>query len=131
MFKKQRLLIVTLFAAINKKLDIVIENMATRAQLDDALAQEDQDIKDAAARHEQQLKDIAAGFQEKLDALQAALDGGQDFSAELAALQTHHDELVAIAAAPVVPVPVATLPPGDPTPAEAPPVESPPAEPTQ
>lgn len=75
--------------------------MATRAQLDAALDQEKQDITDAIARHEQSLKDALAAQQAALDALQAKLDAQEDFSAELATLQTTHEQLQSLAATPI------------------------------
>lgn len=75
--------------------------MPTRDELDKALEHEDQAIKDAAARVEQMLNDVAARGKEALDALQAKLDGKEDFSAELSTLQQTQAEIAAIAAAPL------------------------------
>jgi ABC-type transporter Mla subunit MlaD len=80
-----------LLRTIHLKLDIIIKTMANdRQALDDALAQQRQDIADAAQR----VTDALAAMQTKIDA-------GQDFSAELATVNELHGALQAIAAAPV------------------------------
>lgn len=74
---------------INQKLDWIIDNMATKAQLDAALQQLKQDVADAAAR-----------AKEALANLQAKIDAGENFDAELAAVNAVHDQLSEIASAP-------------------------------
>jgi hypothetical protein len=78
-----------------------LEHMPTRAELDAALAREDQDITEAIDRYNKALTDALAEQKAALDALQAKLDAEEDFSAELAALNQTHTRIQSIAAAPI------------------------------
>jgi|ERR1700686_3386936 len=71
------------------KLDRIIECMATKTDLDNAVAQIKQDVTDAVKR-----------ASDALAALQAKLGAGEDFSQEVADLTAAHAALAAIAAPP-------------------------------